>query len=434
MNHENVSNAFTTDRVWSSGSSIIFAGIKGGGMLRKVLWFGFLLMISASSCLDEPDCFALNNNFVQISFRRLLDNSADSISFIGIGYENVVDSSAFADEIIITNNSVTLPLNFLQNQTSYNLVDLLGANSFRLVYESRAQFVSEDCGERFVLSNLQMEDHNFDSVRIINAIPSGRITSNNPNIIVYRCPVLNYVSVAFRQLYTDTVALGYPMDRILNAVSADYDVDLFYGNTALNAVTLPVNDASTSTNFNLHFAEGTSTLTLNYDVTPVDLVNVCGTQGLVNNLSAASGDFDIVRVLRDSLQDPPVTNVALLRCPDTDVLRIDFQTAGGNNADVYIKEITADYTPYVFYNDVTLSTVDLSLNPLSDTTIFTLDFQDSVRTIKVGYARAAETLHGECDQTRFSEIGVLSDFAAAPEVVSPSIQFPPETNIEIVTD
>lgn len=403
-------------------------------MLRKILWFVFFLSVSATSCLDEPDCFALNNNFVQISFRRLLDNSADSIPRIGILIDGADTTTlSFGNQISFTGSSITVPVNFLQNETSGTFWQYLRKNNFRLVYESRAQFVSEDCGERFVLSNLRMEDHDFDSVRVVNSIPSGRITSNNPNIIVYRCPALNNVSMIFRQLYTDTASLGYAEEVFLRGVAADYNADIFYQDDVLGIVTLPLNEAANSTSFNL-FLDEIRSVRFNYDVTPVNLVNVCGTQGVIDNLSVETNDFDIVRVIRDSLQDPPVTNVAFLRCPDTDIFRIDFQTSDGSGAEVYVKEITADYTSYVFYSDVSLSTVDLRLNPLSDSTIFTLDFQDSVRTIRVGYERVDETLHGACNRTRFSNIGVLSDFAQAPEVVSNSIQFPPETNVEIVAD
>lgn len=402
-------------------------------MLKKIAWFLFFLITSVS-CLEDPDCFALNNNLVQITFRRLLDGKADSIVFFRIDAVSAIDS-VFDEEVSLTTSSVTLPLNFLQGRTTYILGQALTSDTLTLEYDSRAQFVSEDCGERYVLSDLRVGSHSFDSISVVNGSPVGRPGAGASNIIVYRCPILNHIKFAFRQLNADDISQGEPLDVMVNTIQDNYSTNYIVSGE-LSTIALPLNDADGSTKFDFHFPEGSNSITLAYNIRQETLVDACGVQNIIDPVSIVSDDFEFARVLKDSIKDPPVTNIVFFRCPDTDIIRIDFkQPAGNGGSEVILEKITADYTSEIFYSGATVTSVDLPLNPSSGTTGFVFDFGDSIKNIQFNYTTTQQTFHEECNQTLFSNIVVsLSDFDTGPAVVSDSIVFPTQTNIEIVTD
>ena len=54
----------------------------------------------------------------------------------------------------------------------------------QLTYLSQVQFVSEDCGEKFVLSRLRVGEHSFDSVRLVVDVPTQ--AGNTINIEIFQ--------------------------------------------------------------------------------------------------------------------------------------------------------------------------------------------------------------------------------------------------------
>lgn len=135
-------------------------------MVKKSAWV-LVFTLLASACLDEPDCFSLNNYFIGISFRKLTDSSADTVGFTGIRVTE--PPIIFVGDTV---SKVYLPLNYFENETTFLFENPDKTQVLRLGYTSLAQFVSENCGERFVLSDLKVLEYAFDSVRVVNTIPS----------------------------------------------------------------------------------------------------------------------------------------------------------------------------------------------------------------------------------------------------------------------
>jgi hypothetical protein len=134
-------------------------------MAKKSIWF-LLLFLMGAACLDEPDCFRLNNYMVGISFKKLSDSSQDTARFIAIGIK--------APPIGVNQDTISkidLPLNYFENETTFMFEGPETTDSLTLGYTSQVQLVSEKCGERFVLSNLHVLSHSFDSVRLISRDP-----------------------------------------------------------------------------------------------------------------------------------------------------------------------------------------------------------------------------------------------------------------------
>lgn len=144
----------------------IFSMTKGARL------FLFLMLLNGA-CLDEPDCFGLNNNIVGFTFKNVADGSASTITFTGI-------RALGADSIFVASaNKVFLPLNYFNDTTTFVFTQAERSDTIKMKYSSKAQFVSPDCGERYVLSGLDTVMVTFDSIRIITRTPVPALTVTN---------------------------------------------------------------------------------------------------------------------------------------------------------------------------------------------------------------------------------------------------------------
>jgi hypothetical protein len=144
-------------------------------MIRKLgIFITYLLM--ASACLEDPECFNLNNHLIGVTFKNKSDGKAASITFTSI--KAVGSDSTFS----AAGNKVVVPLNYFKQETTYVFTQSAVVDTLRVGYKSQPQFVSADCGERYVLSELKVVYHTFDSVRVLNTSPSSLTTINNIDI------------------------------------------------------------------------------------------------------------------------------------------------------------------------------------------------------------------------------------------------------------
>src|SRR5688572_21067283 len=104
-------------------------------MLKKTAWFVFLL-VAGVSCLDEPDCYSLNNNVIGISFKKLSDNKADTL-FVKRLIAGGTDS-IFHENVFITKVD-RLPLNYYENETVFHFEGVNKTYDLHLKYSAKAQ-------------------------------------------------------------------------------------------------------------------------------------------------------------------------------------------------------------------------------------------------------------------------------------------------------
>ena len=401
-------------------------------MIRKVAWFLFFALL-AVSCLDEPDCYNLNNNVIGISFRKLADNKADTVAMVGVTIDGT--DSVFYPFRLVT--GVELPLNFYasESEISFQRLDREAAITDRLLlaYRSQIQFVSEDCGERFLISNLEVLESDFDSIQVVNASP-GKTTSTN--LVVYRCPQTDLMRVGFRQLNMDEDSIGTLMDVFVDGILTDFSRDVFYPDDTASAFLLPLNPAATSARYDFDFTSGSGNVTMGYRTVETTRYNLCGTQLFFADLAVVDSDFDKAIVVKDSIQDPPVTNILLQRCPDTNLVRIAFREEAGEttNIPVTVAGITADYTTETFYPNATVSSVTLPLNDQADVTRFSIAFEEGVVDIELGYARNPVVYHEVCTGMQINTLQVISSgFVSPPQVLDEEVSFPANTvNVAII--
>ena len=152
--------------IWASVSSHIFT-LGKFTMVKKLAWLLVLTVITAA-CLDEPDCFNLNNDVIGISFKKLEDSSTDTMSLVAYG---VVEPPLLAGLDTAISRTYMF-LNYFEDETTYFFETSDTLHLLRLGYISQAQFVSENCGEKFVLSRLRVLESSFDSVRLVRDTPT----------------------------------------------------------------------------------------------------------------------------------------------------------------------------------------------------------------------------------------------------------------------
>jgi hypothetical protein len=261
-------------------------------MLKRTLWFGFLMML-ALSCLDEPDCFSLNNNEIGIVFKKLSASKADTVYFSSITADGT--GYKFGENVLLTGID-TLSLNYYQNETTFHFNGLDRTFDLHLTYSAKAQLVSEECGERFVLTGLKVASHNFDSLRLLSSTPK-RSNSTGTHIEIYRCPNTSRVKLKFK----DAVKF--------QSISTDYNAAILYNTEDdFTTINIPLNvNASTST-ITFQINGVTKSITLGYSATQRTLFNVCGEQTILYGYEVMSTTLGSVNPLYDSIQDPPKTN------------------------------------------------------------------------------------------------------------------------------
>jgi hypothetical protein len=431
---------------WNLGfPRILYLYARKLSRVKRTSWFIFFVLL-AVSCLDEPDCFNLNNNWVGISFKVLGSSKADTVFLWGVGLSGSVTPFTGADTAI--SSGVSVPLNIYSDRTMINFDGLAADRTMTLSYRVQSQFVSEECGSRFVLSGLKIEGHDFDSARVVNSTPGA--SKNAKNIEVYRCPITNIVGFEYRQLFArpkSSQAVSLPVQSIM----AEYSGTQFYLNDTISTFYLLVNtEQSTDSTTTYTFTNpdnSSGSLILSYKITPETRYNVCGLQHFVSALTinSASTAFDSVSVVRDAttqrlqttLQDPPVTNVYLFRCPDTNLARIAFRkvvTPGDTISEkVPLKSVRSTYFADPINYNTSLNLLTVPLDPATDHTIFYLDYDDRpTDTLRLGYNRDFPTLFNACGtQTTFRDL--ITELERPFTIIkSDSVQFPAITNLEIV--
>lgn len=163
--------------------------------MAKRIFPSLFILLLALSCLEEPDCIALNNNIVGLTFVSLDDEVGDTITIdsIFINYQKVlytvddgqVTYQSFTDtteDASITVSSLVLPLDYFENETTFVFGFGDDNDTLKLSYDVQVQYVSEDCGERYILSKLQAEGIGIDSLRVVSNKPGNSTSSKNVEI------------------------------------------------------------------------------------------------------------------------------------------------------------------------------------------------------------------------------------------------------------
>ena len=264
--------------------------------MNKTALFTFVLII-AVSCLNEPDCYQLNNNTVVIYF-KILGGGTDIIPITSVQTPES-DSSYNGDTTL---SKIVLPLNPKTEETLYTFQGAGVTNTLHFGYTRQVQFVSEACGERYYFQNLDVLNHDFDSVRVVSAIPTPTPEpAGANNVEVYRCPTTNLMGVSF------------PEPTLVNGITSDFITIVLPPDAMLDNFVLPLNTEDSITTYQFNFVDSTKTLRVRYTHTDKEIADVCGQQRFLYELHVNSivTDLTQVAISDDSIQDLPVTNLEI---------------------------------------------------------------------------------------------------------------------------
>jgi hypothetical protein len=376
--------------------------------MKRASWFTFLLLLSIS-CLDSPDCFELNHNLVGISFKVMGTGKPDTLRFYNIQLSGT-------DSIFIPGTNATaigFPLDFTTDNTRIFFQSYRGKDTLHMGYQVHAQFVSEDCGSRFVLKDLDLFRSTFDSVRIISRTPGNKLGNN---LEIYRCPRTDTMAIAFRQLTISPTGArsSQSMSVALKNVTPDFTGSPLYVNQRVGIVYLPVNmtDPNMVVNFDLQ-ESSLRELRLKYELNGVVRYKPCGYQTFAQAMEILASDdnvaFDSVSFVRDdnnrpirSVLDPFDPMMNIYRCPQTNIAGIYFRKSSNVADTVEVNEIRVDGVAIPLAS-TSLQFVNVALNPSAASTKVEFDFQ-------VGGTKSITISHTRTDNVNFSACGLQGLF------------------------
>jgi hypothetical protein len=404
--------------------------------MKKLGWFVFFLILFAS-CLDDPDCYQLHNDIVGVTFRVMGTGQGDSVLMKNFSTDKFEYGPSFNYQI-----------NYFVEEGTFEFQSVADTNFLSFGYTVKNQFISEDCGSAFVLSDLRILEHDFDSARVLNPTPS---KGGGTNIEIYRCPETDTLTIDFNQLYATSngvtitnkrsVYISHPFDSI----TTDFSGNVFSGRAA--TVKLPVDLTKNETTFVFKTNTFEETLVLGYTLTTEERYKPCGIQTFVTDLAIKQHTFDSISFALDdddepvrSLRDPQIPNLRVFDCPKTNLIQVAFKT-GTTPKEVTIKSITGDYftgdllsAPPYKGSPYTGSTLPLPVNLESDASTFYIQYDDdTIDTLAVAYSRTALTLFSGCPDPVIINLQEATDLSNI-NIIQSTLQYPLVTNVEIIVD
>lgn len=278
--------------------------------MKKLTWFIFLSII-AISCLNEPDCYQLDNDEIILAF-NVMEFGADEDSLIDIRISGTEDIF-YTDTAL---SSVVLPLSPITEELKYIFRWQNGSiDTLVLGYSVQIQFVSEECAQRYVFTSLNPLSSTFDSVRLYNATPT---YPESTNLVIYRCAKPNLAGVKFKT--TDgTTESDYVLT--VNNVEPDFASEAAVIQSAASFY-LPLNKNANTTTFKFNMEGGeVENLSLSYTrTTRRSPIQDCDSVTFFSKIKIIATSFDTTStkfintasststIESTSTQDPAIVN------------------------------------------------------------------------------------------------------------------------------
>src|SRR5688572_14617329 len=400
--------------------------------MKKLGWFTFFLILFAS-CLDDPDCYQLHNDIVGVTFRVIGTGKGDSVAVWSVDEKKFVQKPSF-----------NYQLNYFVEEATIEFEGIDKTNFLSFGYTVKNQFISEDCGSAFVLSGLNIFEHDFDSARVINSTPS---KGGGTNFEIYRCPETDTMTIDFNQLRanSDGVIINNKTSTYVShqfdSITTDFSGIVFTGRgTTIN---LPVDTTKNETTFTFKTGETTHTLVVGYNLVTEQRYAPCGIQTFVNELAIKGNPtFDSISFGLNAndepartLEDPHIANLRIYDCPPTNLMQVNFRSNGAAKT-VTIDSITADHFAGNLFKAYTNTTVTLPVDLSSTVSTFYIRYDnDATDTLRVEYTNTGLTLFDSCPDP------VLNNLLESPDVsninvisTSRTLKYPPVPNVEITVD
>ncbi len=317
------------------------------------------------------------------------------------------------------------------------------SNFLTFGYNVKNQFISEECGSSFVLSDLTVLEHNFDSVRVINSSPT---KAGGTNIEIYRCPETDTLTIDFNQLFATTNGVTITNPRS-DHISHDFNLitnpedSVFSGRVA--TVKLPVSLIENQTVFIFTTDLSTDTLQVTYDRVTEERYPPCGTQTFITDITIGEHTFDSMSYALDdddeplrALVDPQEANLRVFGCPPTNLLQVNFVSAPNQSTTVSIESITGDH----FEGNLLTSVYSSNILPLpvdlgSTISTFYIQYENNpvVETLSVQYVFSSLRYFKACPNPVITGLSLV-ETSSSIRVINTTLQYPAVSNVEITVD
>ncbi|HEY0739981.1 MAG TPA: hypothetical protein VGD40_00915 [Chryseosolibacter sp.] len=230
-----------------------------------------------------------------LTFRKLSNRSADTLGITSV-YLPEANVELIPRE---GTTSIDVPVNLYSTSTLI-VVQAAGIQyDITVNYLTKTQFVSEDCGAKFVLSELQAVSETFDSVRVSSSVPKP-LNASGTNIEIFRCPNTSLLKIQFASAVAISTIEGSHIGTIAGP------------SEATTTLTLPLNTAEPLSTFIFTFSDGLKkTLSVAYELETDELFNACGEQVLVSQLALTTHDFTTATLARPAIQDSNQPNIEI---------------------------------------------------------------------------------------------------------------------------
>lgn len=152
--------------------------------MRKIP--AFFLLFVVTSCLNQANCLITSTNLVKISLKKVIDNSAATITFNSI----TVSGTSFSFYNNATTTALNLPVNpdttettflFSYQETADGAIRNKTA-TLSLSYSNEIQLISEDCGAFQYQKDLAVVSTDFAKTKLLN---TSLLTSVPSNLDIY---------------------------------------------------------------------------------------------------------------------------------------------------------------------------------------------------------------------------------------------------------
>ena len=370
---------------------------------------------------------------------------ADTLRFYTVGISGT--DSVFTPSSLAT--AVSFPLDFTNTSSGFYFDGIRGKDTLQLQYQVKAQFVSDDCGSRFFISNMELLKSTFDSIRVVDKSPSNRAGTN---IEIYRCPRTDTMAIAFRQLVVSSTGArsSQALSLRMTNITPDFTNAPLYVDQQPSIIYLPVNIVDFEkqgmvVTFNTK-DYGTKKVDLGYTLTDAVRYRPCGNQTFVSQMTINPVEdemaFDSVGFVRDdngrqirSVSDPFTPMINIYRCPQTNLAGIYFLKESGAVDTARVTNIKVDGVNVTLQKNE-LQSINVPLNSAAPTTTITFEFQS-------GETKSVVLRHTNNNRVNFTACGTHTSFTGLTvqssdfgtdgvSIRNASTQSIPTRNIEII--
>lgn len=205
------------------------------------------------------------------------------------------------------------------------------------------------------------------------------------------------------------------------SVVTENNIPLYPPDTNLVQVILPINPATTTTDFYFFRDTVTDTLRLGYDIEQVFISPECGFEQRYLNLNVPYTSFDSVRIRKNFLERSNDINIEIFSCVNENTANITAvfvqNDAGEKVQDTVFYASVYDNQGNIIFTDTALTAFQLPVLPdVREVQYFferVHNGSPATDTLTVNYARFVEQLAPQCpEQTRYDSLRIDKDFTS----------------------